>query len=386
MRTGGGSRQHTARGPSGGRLRVLHVVLTDGGNRLLNALMDATPATDVEWCVVALGPAGAMAEDAASRGAEHAALGLPTGIWSLPLAVLRLQQLLRSWQPDVVHAHLFLPGLACATLRLLGGRPRLVLSRHHNRTHHTRHRPLHAWLDGWMARRADVVIAVSAAVKQTLVDLERVPERRVRVVHNGIDPAVLEVDPAATEDWRRRLEAPLLAVAAGRIDPEKDYDTLLSAVGHARVRFPELRLAVAGTGPDDRMAALRRHAVESGAGDVAFVGWVPDVLALVSAADIFVQASEDEACPMSILEAQALGVPLAVTTPGGVREVIAAEHPSIPPGATDALGARICAVLAAPDARSRAAARGGAVRSTYSASAMSRGHVGVYRELVGPAA
>jgi len=359
----------------------MQVVGTDDRNRLLNALVDATARADVEWRIVAVGVAGAMADDMAIRRVEHRALAIDVAPSKVVTVASALRRLIRRWQPDVVHAHLFVPSLAAVlATRTLWPRPACVVSRHHNRTHHTAGRRMHAYIDAWTARHADAVLAVSDAVKKTLTGIEGVPPERVSVVYNGLDERALVADGDAVADWRRRSGSPLLAVAVGRLDREKDYPALLRAVGFARRTFPGLQLVVAGSGPSAYVEELQTIANQVGAGEVQFVGWIGDVFALMSAADVFVQASRDEACPQSILEAQALATPIAVTTPGGARDVVAPEYPDIAPGDPVALGQRIVAVLQEPE-RERAAARLRAkvVRDRFSADSMARGHLELYR-------
>ena len=114
------------------------------------------------------------------------------------------------------------------------------------------------------------------------------------------------------------LKGKFLWLAAGRLDPVKDYRTLLQAM----VDVPEAaRLVIAGSGPME--GELHRLSAELGLEDrVQFLGFEPNVLRWMLAADGFVLASRWEGLPMVVLEAAACAVPAVATDVPGTREVV----------------------------------------------------------------
>jgi glycosyltransferase involved in cell wall biosynthesis len=359
----------------------MYVLQTGDRNRHLNALLDHMPSEAVRFEVVVLGQPGQLAADLKERGVIYRSLGI-RHLRNLALVVMRVRSLIKEIQPDLIHCHLFIPTLAIELARLTLIRPPpSVHSRHHNLGHHLAKRPIHRWLDAWMAGRAGMVIAVSKAVKETLVHLDGVEEQRVEVVYNGIDERVLAQNPTDVDGWREAFGPGPRAVAAGRIHAEKDYPTLIRAIGRAGLRFPELTLTVAGTGSSTAEDSIRRLVAELGLSHkVRFLGWVENVLPLMAAADIFVQASRDEAFSQTIMEALCLGVPVAVTTPGGALEVVTPWYQPLPPGDPDALADRISAVLEDSESARRHAARAAdGTKERFSADKLAAGHLRVYR-------
>lgn len=364
-------------------MRVLWLLDNGQRNRILAAFADHMP-DDVALEVAVLGDAGPLAEQLADRGIPYHPLGIGDPR-NLALAVPRLRSLMARTQPDIVHPHLFWSALAAEIARRsLRHRPAMVLGRHHDLNHHIKGKRVHARIDGWLGRRADRVIAVSHAVRSTMIEREDVPAERISVVHNGIAPSELEVASGAVDEWRERLGADPWVIAAGRLDWQKDYPTLARAFAAARERVPRLRLGIAGTGDDGTRAEVEALAVELGVMDaVQLFGWVDDVLALFLAADVFAQASVTEACPQTVMEAASLGVPMAVTAAGGTLEIVGAWHPHIAPGDADALAARIVDVLSdLPAARREAAAASVGVRERFTADRMAAGYLDVYRRVV----
>jgi len=136
------------------------------------------------------------------------------------------------------------------------------------------------------------------------------PDERTVTLPNFIP----QDDVAATSPAR----AGRYALVSGRLVPEKGFDTAIAAARNARVP-----LVVAGEGPDE--PRLRRLA---GDYDARFCGQLtPEELAEArrSAAVVLVPSRCEEACPYSVLDALAAGIPLLVSDRGGLPEMVDAE-------------------------------------------------------------
>ncbi|ROZ66353.1 glycosyltransferase [Ramlibacter sp. WS9] len=100
-----------------------------------------------------------------------------------------------------------------------------------------------------------------------------------------------------------------------RLDPKKNLEGLLDAVALVRQDMPGLRLVVAGSGPPDYVAALRRRASERGIGpQVTWTGHLEGAMkaAAFAAADVFVLPSYSENFGIAAAEALAAGLPCLV--------------------------------------------------------------------------
>jgi glycosyltransferase involved in cell wall biosynthesis len=119
----------------------------------------------------------------------------------------------------------------------------------------------------------------------------------------------------------RPLERPYV-LAGGRMVHKKGFDILLDAwarVG-ARVTAP---LLLAGEG--EERAALERRARDLGLGErVRFTGAIPhaELLALLEGASLCVVPSRDEPYGITVVEAQALGVPVVASNVGNLPTLI----------------------------------------------------------------
>lgn len=102
-------------------------------------------------------------------------------------------------------------------------------------------------------------------------------------------------------------------------------DTAIRAAAIVRRALPQLRLSIAGSGPERE--PLARLVAELGLGDaVRFTGRleVPQVAALYAEADLALNPSRVDNTPNSLLEAAACGLPIVSTNVGGVPHLV--EH------------------------------------------------------------
>ena len=105
-----------------------------------------------------------------------------------------------------------------------------------------------------------------------------------------------------------------------------DVEAILRAFALIQVRVPDARLIVAGQG--NRGDSLRRLAVELGLRNVEFTGALaPEQMhELHQRADIFVNASNVDNMPVSILEAFASGLAVVTTDAGGIPYIVTNER------------------------------------------------------------
>ena len=179
-------------------------------------------------------------------------------------------------------------------------------------------------VERWMANRADRVITCSHYMREHVSDIYDLPEDRIAVIPNGIDPADL-VPIDDLETLRSRFAAPdeRLVLLVGRLVYEKGFQLALEALPGLIERVGNVRFIVAGSGTAEQ--ELRQQATRLGLDDHGtFVGWIgDDVLhSLYRIADLTVVPSIYEPFGLVALEAMASGCPCLVADTGGLREVV----------------------------------------------------------------
>jgi len=268
--------------------------------------------------VVALsGDGGDAAAELMAAGAGFLSLRMRKGLAD-PRGWIRFHRWINLESPDVVHAHL--PHAAwLARWSRLGAPVRVVVDRLHSVSTGGLGRRLGYRLSGWLP---DQVTAVSHAVRDTHLAARMVSKARLLVLPNGVDVEAWQPDASVRQSMRQKLGIgnEFLWFAAGRLDPVKDYSTLLRAM--AGVPEPA-RLVIAGGGP--LQDELKRLCMSLGLEKrVMFLGFTPDVRRCMQAADAFVLSSRWEGLPMGLLEAAACALPAIATNVPGTRETVLA--------------------------------------------------------------
>jgi glycosyltransferase involved in cell wall biosynthesis len=190
---------------------------------------------------------------------------------------------------------------------------------------------------------ADAIVTVSEHLKEAVVTLGLARDK-VHVVRRGIDRQ--RFCPGDRDTARRLLgiqsDLPLM-LCVGRLTAVKGVDVLLQACGLSARRKVNFRLAIIGTGTDER--ALRALCVRLNLADlVSFEGSVPHEHLPVwyRAANYTVLPSRSEGVPNVLLESIACGTPVIASDVGGISEV-AQPHLDflVPPDDPTALAAAI---------------------------------------------
>jgi len=236
---------------------------------------------------------------------------------------------------DLVHGHDWLVANACDHLAKRFEAP-LVTTIH--ATEYGRHQ---GWVDKhpqtyihgverWIVNRSQRVIACSHYMREQIVDIFGVAEKRISVIPNGIDPDDLQAQsPAELERLRSEFAEPgeKLVLLIGRLVYEKGFQLALEAMPRVIEEAPGTRFLVAGSGTHE--AELHRQAEELGLMEHGtFLGWIgDDVLhSLYRIADLTVVPSIYEPFGLVALEAMASGCPCIVADTGGLREVVVHEE------------------------------------------------------------
>lgn len=167
--------------------------------------------------------------------------------------------------------------------------------------------------------KADALIAVSSTIANDL--RARAPElrsTRMEVIPNPVDVAGLRAAAAASKP---PIDGPY-ALYLGKLAPNKGTEHLVSIAERAGLDWP---LVIAGDGPD--RAALAEAARRSNR-DVRMLGWIDrdQTFAWLAHASMLIFPSRGpESLSRVLLEASALGVPIAAMNTGGTPDIVTHE-------------------------------------------------------------
>ncbi|MEO6443677.1 MAG: glycosyltransferase family 4 protein [Gemmatimonadaceae bacterium] len=286
------------------QLRILHVDSGRewrGGQRQVFLLARGQREQGHEPLVVAA-PDGPLLHRLRSAGLAAAAVRMRAD-WDLA-AVRRLRALVRTWRPDVVHAH---DARAHAiALSALLGRPELPLVVTRRVAFTPRGRLKYG-------ERVARFIAISAAVRDSL-ELGGVPRARIDVVYSGVPTPVVKTP----RNWRAEHGWPAETVLCGVVGAMTAEKGVLTLAEIAQRLSPSSRSRA-------RLVLLGGHASGSTnlGGVTAFrAGFVDEIHAAMSGLDFLWHPSNAEGLGTAVIDAMALQVPPVAFEVGGLPELI----------------------------------------------------------------
>jgi glycosyltransferase involved in cell wall biosynthesis len=204
--------------------------------------------------------------------------------------------------------------------------------------------------DFLLRNRTTAGIAVSEAVKRFMVTGRSVPEKKIRVVFNGVNIGKYQRrDSGRIAEQRSSLGIPDDHQVVGtvtRLREEKGNSFLIQAAAAVAAKLPATTFVIAGDGP--LRADLETLTESLGIRDhVKFAGFVDDVPAVLSTFDVAVIPSIREGFSFAAVEAMANGCAIVASRTGGLAEIIKHEHNGlhVSPGNSVELGDAIGRVL-----------------------------------------
>jgi teichuronic acid biosynthesis glycosyltransferase TuaC len=236
---------------------------------------------------------------------------------------LLVRRLHREFHFECIDAHYVYPdGFAAVLLGKLLGLPVVVTARGTDINvfpSFSKIRPMIVW----SLHKAAGIVAVSAALKSAILNLD-VPAEKVLVVPNGVDTTRFRSVPQPGA--RQTLGLPndgKFVLSVGSLTRVKNHSLLISAFAKVLGDRPGLRLFIVGDGPlrpalEDLICKYSLQA------NVSLVGARPneELFLWFSAADVSCLVSSREGWPNVLMESIACGTPVVATRVGGVPEIL----------------------------------------------------------------
>ena len=173
----------------------------------------------------------------------------------------------------------------------------------------------------WAAERANGIVTVCNALKDEITGLG-VVNKNIVALRNGVDLQRFHPTDRAAARAALGIDG-FTILSVGLLDPRKGHDIPIRALAE----LPDVRLMIAGSGPD--LKKLQDLAAASGVADrVVFLGPIPQtaLAQYYNAADVLVLASSREGWANVLLESMACGTPVIASNVWGTPEVVSSPE------------------------------------------------------------
>lgn len=211
-------------------------------------------------------------------------------------------------RPGLIHVHEGRSLRAAWVNHLITGTPYLV-------TRRIQKGPRRHWLNRYMYRQADRIVALSAAIAEKMAAFDR--SLSLTIIPSATSG--LAADPSASANLRARWGGELVVGHIGALDDShKGQQQIVAAAEAMASAYPTMRFVLVGGGPDE--ARLRE--ASGRLPSLILEGQTDRVADYLGAFDVFFFPSRHEGLGSILLDALEFGLPVVATRAGGIPEVI----------------------------------------------------------------
>ena len=267
------------------------------------------------WCMVR---GGEIADELKKNWIDIRILGI-TNYYN-PINILKLTFLLKSYKPTIIHTHTYFTN-TIGRIAAIAARIPTIITHVHNTYWHYKAR--HRIIERLLSKYTDKVICCSNAVKNFVLQKERIAESKVETIYYGI---VVDKFTKRNEIKRPRRniginERDLIITTVASLTDKKGHKYALRAIREISRVINNIKYLIVGDGPlkETLMQMVIELEIDE---NVIFAGKRRDVSDLLNITDIFLLPSIIEGFGIALIEAMAASVPIVATNVGGVSEII----------------------------------------------------------------
>ncbi|MCB9173481.1 MAG: glycosyltransferase [Flavobacteriales bacterium] len=256
------------------------------------------------------------------------------------IAYQKLKQIIKEFQPDIVHTHASKAG----TLgRLAASKCKVPVIVHtfHGHVFHSYFGKTKTMLfkniERYLARKSTAIIAISDIQKNELSTQHKICKKsKIKVVPLGFDLSRFQEN---IEEKRKsfrefyKIEADEIAIGIiGRLVPIKNHKLFIDAINILKTKA-EKKICVFIIGDGEEKENLIgycenldinfvEYTKQQKQALITFTSWIKDVDWANAGLDIIALSSLNEGTPVSLIEAQASNKPIVTTNVGGVENIV----------------------------------------------------------------
>ncbi|TNE55752.1 MAG: glycosyltransferase family 1 protein [Bacteroidetes bacterium] len=244
----------------------------------------------------------------------------------------RLKEIIREFEPDIVHTHASKAG-ALGRKAAFACKVPVVVHTFHGHVFHSYFGKLKTMvfktIEKRLAKRSSGIIAISNLQKQELTNEYGIcASEKVRVIPLGFDLGRFQENREENREVTRKkfgLQEDQVAVAIiGRLAAIKNHAFFLDVIQEVLNRgMKQIKVFIVGDG--DMRAEIESRVKELNkrfGAHIEMTSWIKNIARFNAGMDVICLTSDNEGTPVSLIEAQASNVPVISTNVGGVRDIM----------------------------------------------------------------
>lgn len=253
-------------------------------------------------------------------------------------AYKKIKSVIEEFRPHIVHTHAAKAGAIGRKAAKDCGVP-VIIHTFHGHVFHSYFGKAKTWLykniERNLAGRSTGIIAISEVQKKELSkDFKICKAEKIKVIPLGFDLSKFQENLAenrkATRDHYRIKEDETAIAIIGRLAPIKNHAFFLEVIDDILKTSNAEKIKVFIVGNGEMYAEIEAKVLEInskyGFQPIVMTSWIKDIPAFNAGMDIICLTSKNEGTPVSLIEAQAAGVPVITTNVGGVQDIIDQEN------------------------------------------------------------
>ena len=247
-------------------------------------------------------------------------------------AYKKLKQIIKDFQPDIVHTHAAKAGALGRKAAISCDVP-VVIHTFHGHVFHSYFGKIKTTIfktiERRLAAKSDAIIAISEIQKYELSKVHRIVDKnKITVIPLGFDLIPFRdkrISEREIERKKHNVDYSVVAIAIiGRLAPIKNHQYFLEVIEAILKRTTKkIKVFIVGDGTEKKSIELKVKEISNSYPDVIqMTSWIEDIGTFNAAMDVICLTSKNEGTPVSLIEAQAAGIPVITTDVGGVRDII----------------------------------------------------------------
>ena len=243
----------------------------------------------------------------------------------------RLRKIIKEYRPQIVHTHASKAGFLGRLAAISSGTPLLVHTFHGNVFHGYFNRFktfLVKQVELGLAKRTHALIAIAPSQATELRFLNpQGHKNKIHIIPLGFDLSKFSDTAPIREDLRLKMNIATDEIAVGivgRLVPIKNHQMFIEAASEC-LKNEGLRFKFYVVGDGEERVNLERLISKDYPtlkDRITFTSWIKEMEQFYPAMDLICLTSLNEGTPVSLIEAQAAGIPVISTSVGGVKDVI----------------------------------------------------------------